>query len=108
MCDLSQTRNKKSRRVSSRKERCEKRFAPCYSEVAAEGVEQPRKTRGKSGSKGKGEAKPEAVFSDGVANVPALANWLTDHLTDAQLAELLNLLHAGDAAAHVRIHDRDN
>ena len=58
----------------------------------AEGLEQPRQTREKHGPEGKGEAKPEAVFSDGVAKVPALAAWLGDHLDDAQLAELVREL----------------
>lgn len=73
----------------------------CFSEVvgmlenapvAAEGLEQPRKTREKHDPEGKCEAKPEAVFCDGVANVPALAAWLGDHLDDAELAELVREL----------------
>jgi hypothetical protein len=60
--------------------------------VAAEGLEQPRETRGKHGFGAKGEAKPDAVFSGGVANVPALADWLADHLDDFELAELVREL----------------
>ncbi|MCP4892131.1 MAG: hypothetical protein GY904_36775 [Planctomycetaceae bacterium] len=60
--------------------------------VAAEGDEQPRETRRKTCVEDQGEAIPEAVFCDGVANVPALADWLADHLDDAQLAELVREL----------------
>ncbi|TWT69443.1 hypothetical protein [Crateriforma conspicua] len=60
--------------------------------IAAEGDEQPRETRGKRGPEGKGEAKPEAVFVNGVADVPALADWLADHLDDTELSELLTAL----------------
>lgn len=75
--------------------------------IAVEGLEQARQTRGKRGPEGKGEAKAEAdnpghgneaVFRGGVANVPALADWLADHLDDAELAELVEALAANRQA----------
>ena len=39
------------------------------------------------------EAKPEAVFVDGLPNVTALATWLSQSLSDEQLTELALQLH---------------
>ena len=38
------------------------------------------------------EAKPEAVFVDGLPNVTALATWLSQNLSDEQLTELASQL----------------
>ncbi len=60
--------------------------------VAAEGDEQPCKTLRKTHQTGPGEAKPEAVLSDGVVDVPELAIWLMKILSTNELNELMGLL----------------
>ena len=62
-------------------------------QIAEEGLEQAQQTSQKRPPVFKGEAKPEAVFVDGLPNVTALATWLSQNLSDEQLTELALQLH---------------